>query len=136
METSTPRFEFELTPADIESVRRGLRELGAANADMYDGSRLRLHLESWATFVDTDWTRWDVAEYANDIQCRYWLEAVLEYSISSVHVTLESYVYAIDGLFRTKARPCRYQRMNYAAPRAKTESPLFWESTSIHPDMT
>ena len=74
------KFDVWITHEDLTSIRESLR--GAPRCGIepkeYFGTHVGGAYANWEIFVDTDWSQWDVAEYAHDLHRRNLIQHAIE----------------------------------------------------------
>jgi hypothetical protein len=135
MEISPLKFQFELTPEDLRSIRDAIRRWGKPTdcVEGFNGAELYRHFERWQLFVDTNWADWDISEYSHDVGCRYWIQVAIEHSCPATRLVLEHQVEPIDTEFRAHMKAAKRPDVLDRAPFSKR--PYFWETHTIHPEL-
>ncbi len=85
-------------------------------------------LANWEIFVDTDWSQWDVAEYAHDLHRRNLIQHAIEQSSPETAARLREQVAPLDARFMEAMRPQRFASDRGGLPLR--EAPCFWETKS------
>lgn len=123
-----------MSEADHEVIRAVLLRSGYAEGiAAHRNSGLQAAFEGWETFVTTDWTNWDIAEYDHDLGSRYWIQLVIEYACAETRQRITAQVKALDDLFKQQSRALRSPRFS-REPLCLAHHPYFWETGSIHPE--
>ncbi len=107
MEIQPPRFDFWIEAEEGERIREALQRTGVAldRATAFSGATIHKLLEEWEQFVTTDWTRWDVAEYSNDIHVRHTLEVVRTSLGDASRQRLDAVLAPLDQIFKRRMYP-------------------------------
>jgi len=128
-------YNFELTHADLESIKRAIRLWGKSEsiATEYSGALLHKQFEMWEHLIDSDWANWDISEYNHDIGCRAWIQIAIEHSGEKTKASLTSSVNPLDDLFKKSMKPIKIE--TWQTNKALAKQPYFWESHSIYPEL-
>jgi hypothetical protein len=111
VEVQPPRFDVWIEGEEGQKIREALRQAGVAPdaAETFTGAAIHGLLEAWEQFVSTDWTRWDLAEYANDLSVRNTLEVLRASLGESSRRRLDTALVPLDQIFKGRMRPVESQ---------------------------
>ncbi len=126
MEVVLPPFaDVWIEAGEADAIKTAMRHAGHnLCAESFSGAALGTMLEGWQQFVEEDWTRWDSAEYDNDISVREELEMVLQAVGPLSRARLLAALEPLDARFRSRMRP-----VGSDDPGAKDSR--FWLSNTI-----
>ncbi len=133
MQIEVSKFDCWITPQDLVRIHAGLRSSGIAEGDrrFFYGADIHKFFEAWEQFVTADWDSWDVAEYDNDLLCRYQIQVAIELSTPETQARLEQAVQPLDHQFKAAMKPSLRVKRTTQPPLAR--HPYFWEQFTIHP---
>jgi hypothetical protein len=131
MEIRQPEFDVWIEPEDLGRIPRALAALGEPpeSVEAFHGAALYRLYEAWRVFVTTDWTRWDVSEYLNDLRCRHLIQIAIDASTPATRERLADAAERLDAQFRSRMRPLLTP---YQPALAANRAPYFWENHTIH----
>jgi hypothetical protein len=117
-----PEFDVWIEAEEGDLVRMALRRAGEVHAaERFTSPDLHRLLAGWQTFVETDWTEFDEAEYAHDLVVRRHLEIILDAVGSASRERLGQALEPLDRKFKERMHP---------RPGAPVDEP-FWAAKTI-----
>jgi hypothetical protein len=124
MELRPLRHDVWIEADEVEKGREALRRAGESEEQVQGFSGAAIHdlLAAWAQFVATDWTRWDISEYLNDIRVRDRLDVIWSALGDQSRSRLTAVLGPLDRSFKARM---------HAVEAAEAKDPRFWVANTI-----